>query len=709
MPRKRSAKKGSLLQQISVNTVLAGILVALLTYFIFGFFQTEEGTPTILPGAQFALPMPTVSSSDDSQIRKQLRSLQVKLRNTGFLSTRSELSVLYMEAVQQGLIAPTQHDVEWLRALSLFGKNVDVEKPRIPEVIAIAVIYERLLQPEKAIEHFKEALELLLHSGTDSERVSYAAFCYDRLAELQVQENAREDAVRTYAEALSTRTDDRFANRWYGRMVETQIILKDYEGAKKACDKCITELTGTTVPYNCLHSRGMIAAWFGDIELATNRSISTFSQLVEHSWKRDMDSRPCKGQHFPITYDHFSEEDRALVPGMTGREIPVPPGVAVHCSGQKWPFVLKKDRNTGTFEVSEAQLIFDEMQCITSDDKVPMLYTLEDVVVKGDGKIISSDAHCAVYSFGYPYQNTRFHPRLEGKDDYNVLQLPFIDLEEAIVLHSQLDENYYHLMVEGSSMPMLLQFVDRDAWTNSKILLKAHRMSANFLEHSQVPVTALQRYDPELARYRVKKLHVVDWKFLDSSVYHHPSDYYVPPANVINLVRKMHMNGQRHPGINETVARDAVIYVHRDTTSTRSISNWQALVDRLNSTAIARGLDLIVHDGSGTVRQQIELFKRAVAVVGPHGAGLANILFCEQTTAVIELRSKPKAVSEYSRMASALNLEYWNVPYAELDRYQRGAHLSPSQISSVSRTLDYVLFDRGHRDVCGEEEVFTKR
>ena len=41
-------------------------------------------------------------------------------------------------------------------------------------------------------------------------------------------------------------------------------------------------------------------------------------------------------------------------------------------------------------------------------------------------------------------------------------------------------------------------------------------MSANFLEHANVAISFLQRYDPELARYRVKKLHVVDWKFLDS-------------------------------------------------------------------------------------------------------------------------------------------------------------------------------------------------
>ena len=59
--------------------------------------------------------------------------------------------------------------------------------------------------------------------------------------------------------------------------------------------------------------------------------------------------------------------------------------------------------------------------------------------------------------------------------------------------------------------------MDREAWTNSKIILKAHTLSAGFMQHANAPITTLQRYDPDLARYRVKKLHVVDWKFLDSS------------------------------------------------------------------------------------------------------------------------------------------------------------------------------------------------
>ena len=160
---------------------------------------------------------------------------------------------------------------------------------------------------------------------------------------------------------------------------------------------------------------------------------------------------------------------------MTAQEIRVPSATQEYCSDQKWPLYLKRTHG-GDFEVHEAQQIFDEMKCLSHKEKVPMLYTLEDVVVKGDGKIISSDTHCAVYTFGYPvcrthsllillpntyqrpqYQNTRFHPRLQGKDDYNVLELPFVDVDEAIVLHSQLDENYYHLMVEGSAMPLLMQ------------------------------------------------------------------------------------------------------------------------------------------------------------------------------------------------------------------------------------------------------------
>ena len=45
----------------------------------------------------------------------------------------------------------------------------------------------------------------------------------------------------------------------------------------------------------------------------------------------------------------------------------------------------------------------------------------------------------------------------------------------------------------------------------------------------------------------------------------------------------------------------------------------------------------IVEDGRRSVAEQIRLFQRASALVGPHGAGLTNMLWCNRGTPVLEL------------------------------------------------------------------------
>jgi capsular polysaccharide biosynthesis protein len=44
-----------------------------------------------------------------------------------------------------------------------------------------------------------------------------------------------------------------------------------------------------------------------------------------------------------------------------------------------------------------------------------------------------------------------------------------------------------------------------------------------------------------------------------------------------------------------------------------------------------------VFDASGPFRTHIEQFAAAAVVIAPHGAGLANLVFCAPGTTVIEL------------------------------------------------------------------------
>jgi capsular polysaccharide biosynthesis protein len=62
--------------------------------------------------------------------------------------------------------------------------------------------------------------------------------------------------------------------------------------------------------------------------------------------------------------------------------------------------------------------------------------------------------------------------------------------------------------------------------------------------------------------------------------------------------------------------------------------------------------------------EQVRLFNNAEVIVSPHGAGLANLVFCKEGTKIIEIFSKGWVGTMYYDLAQKLDLEY----YYQLDR-----------------------------------------
>jgi capsular polysaccharide biosynthesis protein len=59
-----------------------------------------------------------------------------------------------------------------------------------------------------------------------------------------------------------------------------------------------------------------------------------------------------------------------------------------------------------------------------------------------------------------------------------------------------------------------------------------------------------------------------------------------------------------------------------------------------------------------SLRDQIVIFQSAEFVVSPHGAGLANILFCEPGTRVVELTPSGEMHPRFWLIAEKLDLVY---------------------------------------------------
>jgi len=96
------------------------------------------------------------------------------------------------------------------------------------------------------------------------------------------------------------------------------------------------------------------------------------------------------------------------------------------------------------------------------------------------------------------------------------------------------------------------------------------------------------------------------------------------------------------------------IYVARTDSANRSMANEAALAAMLER----RGVRVIA-PGSLPVARQLALFRGARLVIGPHGAGLSNVVACEPGAHVYELLPGSYPNHCYNRLAQTCGLHYW--------------------------------------------------
>lgn len=81
--------------------------------------------------------------------------------------------------------------------------------------------------------------------------------------------------------------------------------------------------------------------------------------------------------------------------------------------------------------------------------------------------------------------------------------------------------------------------------------------------------------------------------------------------------------------------------------------------------------------------EQIAIFSKVKYLVGPHGAGLTNLLFMNKNSFVLEMTTKPdnhKPVTDYYKMASILDINYL---YQECECGTNGHHIKDFHHASL--------------------------
>ena len=146
------------------------------------------------------------------------------------------------------------------------------------------------------------------------------------------------------------------------------------------------------------------------------------------------------------------------------------------------------------------------------------------------------------------------------------------------------------------------------------------------------------------------------------------------PKSMLNRVRTV-FTERLLPSKTEIKERNVILVMKRKQGSIRSIMNHNELISALEKMIQGTNDIIKIFDTPSTkLQDDITLFQSAKIVIGPHGAGFANILWCQPQTTIIEVgyntwhgslkdgRGSGESMSldhMYYFVANGLSLDYW--------------------------------------------------
>jgi capsular polysaccharide biosynthesis protein len=215
------------------------------------------------------------------------------------------------------------------------------------------------------------------------------------------------------------------------------------------------------------------------------------------------------------------------------------------------------------------------------------------------------------------------------------------------------DRNYYHWLIDTLPRLCLLQAVR----TAEPVTLLMPT------DLSPYQVTSLQRCIPPHMSIKYIDSHepVIVERLLMPSYIRDRLNLYVP-FEQLNKIRSAILRNSDESLVGEPVRR---VYVARGPARHRRVLNEEAVVD-----CLVRHNFRVVQPDNLSIEEQALLFRDVEWIVGPHGAGLTNMLFADHAI-VLEFLSDPKITSlHFRRLAASLGHEhhYLSVKQRSKDR-----------------------------------------
>jgi Glycosyltransferase 61 len=271
------------------------------------------------------------------------------------------------------------------------------------------------------------------------------------------------------------------------------------------------------------------------------------------------------------------------------------------------------------------------------------------------------------------FLGSRFHPQVARRYARHSFSLPTQHITARNVVFDPVTAMVFH---EGTPMPWSCYFGPHDPRVlgdcaaaatrerNGRLQLRGRRVYCGFNRHHAnylhwttecIPAIAGYAIEPEFVDgiLLLPALNTQQWRALALAGLKLPEIAEVSADRVVavdelvysSLLLPHYAPSKLGRGVFDRIIRAACgpearagerperrIYVWRLDASRRPMTNEDALVEYL----IERGIEPII-PSTLTVDEQVRLFHEAVLVLGPHGAGLGNVVFCRPGAVLYEL------------------------------------------------------------------------
>lgn len=98
------------------------------------------------------------------------------------------------------------------------------------------------------------------------------------------------------------------------------------------------------------------------------------------------------------------------------------------------------------------------------------------------------------------------------------------------------------------------------------------------------------------------------------------------------------------------------LFIDRSGSASRRVKNQSQIEEKLTKFGFTK-----IRLEEKTIQEQVNLFHNAEVIIAPHGAGLANLAFCQPNTKVIELFSPQYVLMTYRQLAARLELPWLGI------------------------------------------------